>query len=49
MNKIYCQPHPLSLAEIEDVKKRYVWAATKLAEAGADGIIVGSKCNRYDG
>jgi 2,4-dienoyl-CoA reductase-like NADH-dependent reductase (Old Yellow Enzyme family) len=30
----------LTKAEIEDLKRRYVWAAEVLAKAGADGIIV---------
>lgn len=40
MGKEYCRPTPLRLDEIEDLKRRYVWAASQLAQAGADGIIV---------
>lgn len=41
LDKTYGKPSPLTRAEIKDLVRRYVWAAEVLAEAGADGIIVG--------
>lgn len=40
LNKTYGKPSPFTKGEIEDLKRRYVWAAEVLAKAGADGIIV---------
>lgn len=38
--KTYGKPTPLTHAEIEDLKRRFVWASETLAKAGADGIVV---------
>jgi hypothetical protein len=38
--KTYGKPTPLTKAEIEDLKRRFVWASETLAKAGADGIVV---------
>ncbi|KAL4891164.1 hypothetical protein BDV59DRAFT_209284 [Aspergillus ambiguus] len=40
LNKTYGQPSPLTIAEIQDLICRYVWASDVLAKAGADGIIL---------
>ncbi|KIH87033.1 hypothetical protein SPBR_05071 [Sporothrix brasiliensis 5110] len=40
LDKTYGKPTPLTHAEIQDMIRRYVWAASVLAEAGADGIIL---------
>lgn len=45
LSKTYGKPSPLTKAEIEDLKRRYVWAAKVLAKAGADGIIVCLACS----
>lgn len=39
-NKIYGKPTALTIEEIKDLQRRYVWAAQQLAKAGADGVIV---------
>ena len=41
LNKTYGIPSPLTMEEIKDLVRRYVWASEILAKAGADGIIVG--------
>jgi 2,4-dienoyl-CoA reductase-like NADH-dependent reductase (Old Yellow Enzyme family) len=38
-HKTYGKPTPLTRDEIRDLIRRYSWAASVLAEAGADGIM----------
>jgi 2,4-dienoyl-CoA reductase-like NADH-dependent reductase (Old Yellow Enzyme family) len=38
--KSYGRPRPMTQTDIDDLKQRYVWAATKLYQAGIDGIVV---------
>jgi 2,4-dienoyl-CoA reductase-like NADH-dependent reductase (Old Yellow Enzyme family) len=40
LNKTYGKPVPLTKEDIQELIGRYVWAASALAQAGADGIIV---------
>ena len=40
MDKTYAKPRALTVPEIKDIVEKYVWAADKLYEAGADGVIV---------
>ena len=40
MDKTYAKPRALTVREIKDVVASYVWAAEKLYEAGADGVLV---------
>ncbi|KAL7004245.1 hypothetical protein EMMF5_006190 [Cystobasidiomycetes sp. EMM_F5] len=45
-NKIYGKPTALTIEEIKDLQRRYVWAAQQLAKAGADGVILHG-CHGY--
>jgi 2,4-dienoyl-CoA reductase-like NADH-dependent reductase (Old Yellow Enzyme family) len=40
LNKTYGKPVPFTKEDIRELIGRYVWAASVLAQAGADGIIV---------
>ena len=44
MNKTFEKSTALTIPEIKDIVGRYVWASKRLAEAGADGIIVSFTC-----
>jgi 2,4-dienoyl-CoA reductase-like NADH-dependent reductase (Old Yellow Enzyme family) len=46
MNKSYGPPTPLSIDDINDLYRRYAWAAEQLMKAGADGIVLHG-CHGY--
>lgn len=49
MDKEYEKPEALTETEIKDLINRYVWAASVMAKAGADGVMVSSRANSHGG